>query len=373
MMQTENLFQEEIQQEYALYDKSNKKTLLYYFSSCGIIGSLLYAIYYIVNSHIYSSIISFSISMVFAGILGLHYYIKKIPQTILINTFIAFCSLISLFIYITGGPTGFDSLLVLIFPIISISMFGLKKGTIVSVAMFFLMLLSLIILPIPYIKGVYSIDFNVVYFTIYIGILIFCFIYELIRKETRFKILKDKIELFYSEQNNKAKSEFIMDLSYKIRTPLSSIMGLSNIMKNDTSLNSEQKELIESIHSSSQNLATVLNSIVKLAETHTDEELTNLLRFNLKEAIETAILDFNKRMGNMCSVSNITTISTEIPQDISGNPHKIKKIIQLLFNAIYTHTKKQNIKTDIRVQCQKESQQSIVLKIDILSPIKTNQ
>ena len=57
-----------------------------------------------------------------------------------------------------------------------------------------------------------------------------------------------------AEAANKAKSVFLANMSHELRTPLNAILGLSQLMRQDTTLNKAQRENLKIINHSGEHL-----------------------------------------------------------------------------------------------------------------------
>jgi signal transduction histidine kinase len=61
------------------------------------------------------------------------------------------------------------------------------------------------------------------------------------------------------------KEQFLANMSHEIRTPMNAILGFSNLLKK-SNLNSQQKQYIDYIYSSSENLLTIINDILDISK-----------------------------------------------------------------------------------------------------------
>ena len=69
------------------------------------------------------------------------------------------------------------------------------------------------------------------------------------------------------QEADKLKTEFLANVSYELRSPLTSISGFSEMLRQEYfgSLSEKQKEYVEGIHQSSQHLQQLINDILDLA------------------------------------------------------------------------------------------------------------
>lgn len=152
------------------------------------------------------------------------------------------------------------------------------------------------------------------------------------------KIAKGK-----AEEATHTKSMFLANMSHEIRTPLNGVMGLSKLLKK-TSLNNEQKELVDIITTSGENLLLIINDILDFSKIESGQIQLEIIDFELKTLVNNVyqLMKF-KAMENGISLN--CSISDKIPALLSGDPLRISQILMnLVNNAIkFTHEGSVNI------------------------------
>jgi signal transduction histidine kinase len=138
---------------------------------------------------------------------------------------------------------------------------------------------------------------------------------------------------------NRLKDEFLACISHELRTPITAVMGLSTLLKDQTlgQLNERQARYAGLIHQSGRHLMSVVNDILDLTRMETGQINLSLEPVQIKMVCDRAIKQARATQPNSSSSEepNVTlAIETGLDTLVADELRLRQMIIHLLANAI---------------------------------------
>ncbi|MEK7990481.1 MAG: ATP-binding protein [Thiotrichaceae bacterium] len=133
---------------------------------------------------------------------------------------------------------------------------------------------------------------------------------------------------------NQAKSTFLANMSHELRTPLNGILGYTQILSRDHSLDSRQQEGIKIIHRSGEYLLTLINDILDLAKIEANRIELYPAPFYFEEFLS-SIVDLFKMRAEQKGIMFTYEKLTKLPLGLYADEKRLRQaLINLLGNAI---------------------------------------
>ncbi len=293
-----------------------------------------------------------------------YFILKRTKKYILAGNLLNIIVFFGVFIlFVTGGNEGFGIFWTILIPLVTMFINGLRKSMIIN-AVFLVLVIVYFILPASLRLYQYPIGFEIRFLTVFISTYILTNTYINIKNRYNQRFEK---ELLDTQKALKEKTEFISKLSHDIRNPLSNILGITDII-NKTELDDVQKNFIETIEASANNLISVVNNIGEVQKIEIDLSKNENLSFSLHSTINSTIDLFSSHKSSDVKFS--FNYANAIPDKLIGNPIKIKQILlNLIENFIKYKNKKQQTSQNltINVKIKQETDRTIECVIEIIS------
>jgi PAS domain S-box-containing protein len=136
-----------------------------------------------------------------------------------------------------------------------------------------------------------------------------------------------------AEASNRAKSEFLGNMSHEFRTPLNGVIGLSDQLL-ATSLDPEQRNCANMIRLSGEALLIMANNILDFSKIESGGLNLEITEFDLREVIG-HVTDLFKAQAQSKGLNLETLVTPEVPGRILGDSGRLRQVMSnLLDNAI---------------------------------------
>jgi len=136
-----------------------------------------------------------------------------------------------------------------------------------------------------------------------------------------------------SEGTSRMKEEILEDMSFHIRTPLSSIVNLSYTL-NGSSLDEEQEESVKALQQSVSDLSLAVNNMLNFSVLLSDKITVDEEQFAISNTIQGLVKMFQIK-ANRKSITLDVEADENLPKYLIGDETKVNQIVyNLLDNAV---------------------------------------
>ena len=134
-----------------------------------------------------------------------------------------------------------------------------------------------------------------------------------------------------AEKASAAKSEFLSRMSHELRTPMNAILGFSQLLAADSSLNREQKESVQEVLNAGYHLLELINEVLDLAKIEAGKIEIHPEHID----VEPFINDCLQLVASMAENKHITIFYKPLKLSLFADRFRLKQImLNLLTNAI---------------------------------------
>jgi two-component system sensor histidine kinase/response regulator len=134
-------------------------------------------------------------------------------------------------------------------------------------------------------------------------------------------------------QASQTKSEFLANVNHELRTPLSSIIGVTDMLL-DLKLTDEQRKLATEVKDNSKSLLTIINDILDFSKIAAGKLIFEEIDFDLESTIRAA-LHLVSEDAHKKGLETAVSIDPDVPQILNDDPGRLRQVLtDLLSNAV---------------------------------------
>src|SRR5450755_3906436 len=129
------------------------------------------------------------------------------------------------------------------------------------------------------------------------------------------------------------KGMFLASLNHEIRTPLSGILGMADLLL-ETNLSEEQKDYVGATRLCAENLLEILNATLEFSALSANHVHLEETEFNIREMIEGVVAEFSFKAGTK-GLRLRCTFDTSLPDSVVCDALRLRRLLwHLVGNAI---------------------------------------
>ncbi|MBV2134846.1 response regulator [Pseudomonas sp. MAP12] len=139
-----------------------------------------------------------------------------------------------------------------------------------------------------------------------------------------------------SQAEQEAKAKFLARISHEIRTPMNGVLGMTELLMG-TPLSAKQRDYVQTIHSSGNELLQLLNEILDLSALESGEIELDDVQFDLPALLDECLETFRTR-AELQGVELISFIQPQVPRTIGGDPARLRQTLLNLLDHAFKQT-----------------------------------
>jgi len=153
-----------------------------------------------------------------------------------------------------------------------------------------------------------------------------------------------------AEAVNKAKSQFMANMSHEIYTPMNGIIGMTELML-ETQLSSDQREYLAMVKQSADSLLEIVNDILDFSKIEAGKVTLVPVEFKLDEVFE-QIFHLLTPRGESKGLKMSWQILDHLPETLIGDPNRLKQVLVNLVGNAIKFTEQGEVRTVVYLELQ---------------------
>jgi PAS domain S-box-containing protein len=163
------------------------------------------------------------------------------------------------------------------------------------------------------------------------------------RAEQELKAAKDA-----AERANRAKSDFLANVSHEVRTPLNAILGMNELAL-DTPLTEQQRKYLTVVRSSAEGLLLVINDLLDFSRIEAGKLELDRAPFSLRSVVTDSLRSLAPG-AHRKGLELVCRVQADVPDAVVGDPGRLRQVLNNLVGNAIKFTEAGEVVVDCRLQ-----------------------
>jgi signal transduction histidine kinase len=164
-----------------------------------------------------------------------------------------------------------------------------------------------------------------------------------------------------AESANRAKSEFLTNISHELRTPMNGVLGMTDLLL-DTALDEEQQDYTVTARQSAQALLVIINDILDFTQIEAGTLTVEEKSFDLRVAIG-EVMNALRPIAEKKAIRLAMTYPPAAPSRFLGDPRRIRQVLIALGGNALKFTEHGYV--HVRIACREQNATQAVMTLAV--------
>jgi CheY-like chemotaxis protein len=155
--------------------------------------------------------------------------------------------------------------------------------------------------------------------------------------------------------------QFLASLNHEIRTPLSGILGMTDLLL-ETPLSDEQKEYLDSVRLCAENLLDVFNATLEFSALSANRVVADEVEFPIRETLESALTEFVYQ-AQAKGLRLVRRFEDNLPETGIADASRLRQLLMNILRNAIKFTNEGEI--DVTASAARQSDGSVQLSIRV--------